>query len=98
MGEQQSHGTFDRFVKSVLAAEVDVSELNLGVVRYKAADGKYLGIHWNDNPLDLGVWRNGERRDLANAKLFDSPLVQAEWGTGILEVHTDGAEFRHEEK
>ena len=98
VGEQQSHGTFDRFVKSVLAAEVDVSELNLGVVRYKAADGKYLGIHWNDNPLDLGVWRNGERRDLANAKLFDSPLVQAEWGKGILEVRTEGAEFRHEEK
>ena len=52
VGEEQSHGSFDKFVASVLSAKVDVSELNKGIARYRSSDGKWLGIHWNDN---LGV-------------------------------------------
>ena len=96
MGEKQSHGSFDRFVAAVLSAEVDVTELEQGIARYKTTDGKWLGIHWNDDPLNLGVWRNGERRDLANAALYDSPVVRSEWGSGRLEVVTSGAEYRCE--
>ena len=54
MGENQSHGSFDQFVRSVLAAKLDTSELHKGIARYKASDGKHLGIHWNDDLLNLG--------------------------------------------
>lgn len=94
VGEKESHRSLDQFKQAVLAAEVDLSELTKGVARYKAADGKWLGIHWNDDPRNLGVWRNGKRRDLANAPLYDSPVIAADWGGGALEVRAGGAEFR----
>ena len=96
VGERESHGSFEKFVDSVLMADVDVSELEDGIARYKSSDGKHLGIHWNDNPLDLGVWRNGKRRDLANAALYESPIVNSKWGSGLLEVTTPDADFRHQ--
>jgi hypothetical protein len=94
VGERQSHRSFDEFRKAVRSAEVDLADLHTGAARYKASDGKWLGIHWNDNPLDLGVWRNGQRRDLEHAALFASPVIAAAWGLGTLEVQTDGARFR----
>ena len=97
VGEKQSHGSFDKFVQAVLMAEVDVSGLSKGIARYKASDGKHLGIHWNDNALNLGVWRNGKRRDFADAALYESPIINSKWGTGVLEVTTPGAAFRHEQ-
>lgn len=64
------------------------------VARYKSAEGKRLGIHYSDDPLDLGVWRNGKRRDLKNAALYESPVISAGWGEGVLEVKAGGAAFR----
>lgn len=95
VGEKQSHGSFAKFKQAVLAAEVDTSELFKGIVRYKAADGKHLGIHWNDDPLDLGVWRNGERRDLKEDArwIYRSPIIEAAWGGGELTVRAGGESF-----
>ena len=96
VGEKESHGTFEAFQKSVTAAEADVSELQNGIARYKSSDGKWLGIHWNDNPLDLGVWRNGQRRNLKETAIYDSPIISAEWGRGILNVNAGDASFQCE--
>ncbi len=94
VGEKESHGSFASFKESVLSAEVDLSDLPKGAVRYKSSDGKYLGIHWNDNPLDLGVWRNGIRRDLSNAALYQSPVIKSDWANGTLEITAGGETFR----
>ena len=93
VGERETHGSFERFEKDVLAAEVDLSDLSEGAVRYKSADGKWLGIHWNDDPLNLGVWRNGKRRDLSQLPLYQSPIISAEWGSGQLDVSAGDSEF-----
>lgn len=94
VGERQSHGSFTKFAAAVRAAQVDVSRLQDGVATYRAQDGKWLGIHWNNDPLNLGVWRNGKRRDLKNVALYDSPIVHSPWGAGELEVTLPGAGFR----
>lgn len=98
VGEKQSHGSLDKFKTAVKSAEVDLSELGQGVARYKASDGKHLGIHWNDGPLDLGVWRNGQRRDLVRdaGYVYRSDVINAEWGSGVLEINAGGETFRCE--
>ena len=63
VGDARSHKSFDEFKRRVGAAQLDIEKLNQGIVQFKASDGKWLGFHWNDNPLDLGVWRNGRRHD-----------------------------------
>lgn len=97
-GERESHRTFERFQSFVLRAELDLSQLDQGVVRYKAADGKHLGIHWNNDPLNLGIWRNGKRRDLANSALYEGPIIKSAWHSGTLKVETLGAEFEHSQR
>lgn len=94
VGEKQSHGSFDQFRQAAKAAEVDTSELDRGVARYKSTEGTWLGIHWNDDPLDLGVWRNGSRRDLSSLPLYESPIIESPWGEGTLAVHCGGETFR----
>ena len=102
VGEPRTHGTFAAFRAAALAAEVDVSELNAGVVRYKTPAGRWLGLHWNDDPHDLGVWRNGERHDWTThaAHLYRaapgsaSSPIQAAWGGGALTVAAGGRRFR----
>ncbi|PHR90427.1 MAG: hypothetical protein COA78_35380 [Blastopirellula sp.] len=98
VGEKESHGSFAAFKKAAKSAEVDVSELDKGIARYKAAGGNHLGIHWNNEPMELGVWRNGKRRDLkADAgSLYRGPVINSAWGSGILEVNADGETFRCE--
>ena len=85
VGEQESHGSF-RAVPSRRPGRGGRPQRAApsGVARYKSSDGKWLGIHWNDDPLDLGVWRNGERRDLGQhaAHLYDSEPIRAGWGAG----------------
>jgi len=93
VGEKESHGSFAKFKQAVAKAEVDLKELGEGVVRYKSSNGKWLGIHWNDNPLDLGVWRNGKRRDLKNAALYRSAVIESDWGSGTLRVNAGGEKF-----
>lgn len=93
VGEQETHGSFAAFVAAALQAEVDDVRLNEGAASYKSSDGKWLGIHWNDNALDLGVWRNGQRRNLAQAELYDSPVISAPWGSGRLQIQTSGVSF-----
>ncbi|HND52238.1 MAG TPA: hypothetical protein PLV92_07570, partial [Pirellulaceae bacterium] len=63
VGDARSHKSFDEFKRRASAARVDLAKLDEGIVQFKAADGKWLGFHWNDNPLDLGIWRNGRRHD-----------------------------------
>ena len=96
VGERESHGSFAKFKRAVMAAEVDTSGLEKGVARYRSSDGKWLGIHWNDDALDLGVWRNGERRDLSSAALYDSPIIKSAWGRGVLEIEAGGESYRCE--
>ena len=102
VGEQQSHGNFAAFRDAVLKAKVDQSKLPEGVVQYQAADGKQLGFHWHDKPLELGVWRNGKRRDLAADARFlyragegDNSLapIHAKWGDGKIYVEAGGEAF-----
>ena len=104
VGESESHGSFAEFKKAVLAAEVDVTKLGEGVVQYKAKDGKMLGFHWNDNPLDLGVWRNGKRHDwtehakylyrvnTADGEQPTAPIF-SRWGEGKLYIEAGGKAF-----
>ncbi|MEJ6580888.1 MAG: hypothetical protein QNL68_13975 [Akkermansiaceae bacterium] len=92
-GEKESHGSFEKFKAAVLASELDLSELDQGIVRCKTPDGKHLGIHWSDDPLDLGVWRNGKRRDLKNPALYESPVIKAA-GDGTLTVEAGGHRFQ----
>lgn len=98
VGEKESYGSLDKFKRAARSAEVDVAELDQGIARYRSTDGKWLGIHWNDDPLDLGVWRNGQRRDLkADAgSLYRSPVINSAWGSGVLEVNAGGERFRCE--
>lgn len=93
VGERESHRSLEQFQKAVQQAEVDTSELKNGIVRYKSTDGKWLGIHWNDDPLDLGVWRNGSRRDLKNTPLYESSILSAQWGQGKLSVRCGDESF-----
>jgi len=102
VGEKESHGSFAKFREQALKAEVDLAKLAEGVVEYKSADGKWLGIHWNDNPLELGVWRNGKWRDLAadagflyRAGVSAETLapIHAKWGDGKLYVEAGGEAF-----
>ena len=94
VGEKESHGSIAKFKRAAKSAEVDMTELDEGVAHYKSADGKQLGIDWRDDPLDLGVWRNGKRRDLKNAAMYESPVISADWGEGMLEVKAGGETFR----
>jgi hypothetical protein len=100
VGEKESHGSFEAFQAGVLKAEVDLSKLAEGVVQYQAADGKWLGFHWHDDPLQLGVWRDGKRRDLARDAGFlyragdGGPApVHAKWGEGAIYVEAGGEAF-----
>ncbi|MCO6457657.1 MAG: hypothetical protein J5I93_20330 [Pirellulaceae bacterium] len=102
VGEAESHGSFARFRQQVLAADLDRSKLDEGIVQYKAAGGQWLGFHWNDNPHDLGVWRNGQRHDWRShaGQLYrgydpesPGPLV-SRWGDGSLTVSAGGHTFR----
>lgn len=101
VGEKQSHGSFAEFQQQVLAAKVDTSKLSQGIVQYQADDGKWLGFHWNDNPHDLGLWRNGERHDWQTHRQHlydaperaDAPAIYSRWGKGRLEVNAGGASF-----
>jgi len=103
-GERQSHQDFATFRKQALAAEVDLERLRDGIVQYKAADGKWLGFHWNDNPHELGVWRNGKRHDWSRHARYlyrvedptqeePTPPIFARWGEGKLYVESGSQAF-----
>lgn len=102
VGEKESHGSFAEFQKQVLAAEVDLSQLDSGVVQYEAADRdkKWLGVNWGDQTRGLGVWRNGKRHDWeAHAKVLygseqkEAGIVHSPWGEGRLAVNAGGESF-----
>ncbi|MHC5058582.1 MAG: hypothetical protein ACYTKD_28320 [Planctomycetota bacterium] len=94
VGEKESHGSFERFKRASRSASVDLSKLASGIASYRSRDGKELAIHWHDKPLELGVWRGGERRDLTNPAMYESPIIIAGWGEGVLEVDAGGERFR----
>lgn len=102
IGEKESHGTFEAFQAAVLKATPDQTKLADGVVRYRTAAGAALGLDWHDDPLQLGVWCDGRRRDLGHDAGFlyhaqgaaggPSPL-HARWGGGKLHVEAGGEAF-----
>jgi len=102
VGEKETHGSFAAFQEAVLKAVIDRTQLEEGIVRFKSVDGRSLGIHWDDNPMKLGVWCDGQRRDLDRDAGFlyrpgasDDSLVpiRAKWGEGKLYVEADGEAF-----
>lgn len=102
VGEKESHGSFAEFQKQTLAAQVDVAKLGAGEVQYKAAAGLWLGIHWQDDPHNLGVWTNGQRHDFAqHAQYLYQPAgateptapIYSQWGDGTLYVEAGGEAF-----
>ncbi|MDX1926852.1 MAG: hypothetical protein SFV81_10050 [Pirellulaceae bacterium] len=93
VGEPESHVSYDKFVEAVTLAAPETHELDRGRVSYTAANGRSVAIEWHDAPLQLGVWRNGERRDLSNLALYESTILKSAWGSGELTITTDGASF-----
>lgn len=106
IGEKQSHKSFAEFQKLVLQSEIDVSKIEDGVATYKSPTGKHLGFHWNDDPKNLGVWRNGQRHNWKEhaAWLYragdgnTTPPIAARWGAGRLVVNAGGETFENEVK
>jgi hypothetical protein len=102
VGEKESHGSFAAFQDAALKAEVDQTKLAEGVVQYRSAGGKQLGIQWHDDPLQLGVWRDGKRRDLGRDAAFlyragdgnATPApIHAKWGEGRIYIEAGGEAF-----
>lgn len=98
VGERETHGSLAEFQKHVLAAQVDVSQLDQGIVQYKSG-AKNLGLHWHDDPKQLGVWRNGKRHDwtahaglLYGSEQAGAPLISTR-GSGVLYVETGDTAF-----
>lgn len=104
VGDRHSHGNPAEFARKALAAEIDVSKLDEGVVQFKTADGRWLGFHWHDDPRQLGVWRNGRQHDWQRHAQYlyrtesagQPPLIESRWGEGKLEVSAGGKTFRCE--
>ena len=70
-------------------------------LQWRAQDGKALGFHWQDDPSNLGVWRNGKRHDWqqhaqylyrVNGAAQKAP-IHAKWGDGQLFVEAGGEAF-----
>lgn len=104
IGEPPEFENFAAFRAHVLQSKPDSAELQRGIVRLKTSDGKHLGFHWQDDPNDLGVWRNGTRHDWkrhasaiyrSNPADSESP-IRADWGEGTLTVTAGGASFSGE--
>ena len=103
VGEPESFTNYSSFVKAITSATVDASQLSKGIVTYKLERGrtksrKWLGLHWNKNPHNLGVWKNGKRHDFVDHarhlyQSSDNELIQAKWGLGSLTVQTTGNSF-----
>ncbi|MEZ6101266.1 MAG: hypothetical protein R3E01_20235 [Pirellulaceae bacterium] len=96
VGERQSHGSYEQFRAATLAAQVDASRLNTGIIRHTRSDGRWLSIGWHDNPRLLKVVRNGRQHDWdEHARyLYRSVIdgqestepIHAKWGTGEITV------------
>jgi hypothetical protein len=93
VGESESHQSYEQFIESALRATLNTSELATGRVSYTTASGKSLGIQWHDDPLQLGIWRDGQQQDLAKPALYDSPVIQAAWGVGELKIQAGDTSF-----
>ncbi|MFO0869192.1 MAG: hypothetical protein U0935_09680 [Pirellulales bacterium] len=108
VGDTQTEPSFDHFRRTVLAAQVDLAQLDSGIVKYRTDDGRSLGLHWHDDPRELEVWRNGHLHDWqrhaewlygpaalpASPAPTAAPPVESRRGSGTLRVSVEGAEFR----
>lgn len=102
VGEKPMYGNFKDFTKQFLQSEFDDSQLEQGVVKFRNPRGKALGFHWQDDAKNLGNWQNGKRHDWKRHQKFlygpassETPSpIQAEWGSGTLEVNAGGHSFR----
>ncbi len=63
VGDKSSEQSFETFAAKVRSADLDSSKLDQGIVQLKLSKSQWLGFHWNDDPHDLGVWKNGKRHD-----------------------------------
>lgn len=90
--------SFGNFQSRVLKAEIDRSKIESGIATYRSLDGKWLGFHWNDQPHQLGVWKNGQRHDFKEHAKFlyrtaSEDLIHAGWGSGEIGVSTSRGKF-----
>jgi len=99
IGDGKSFGSFAKFREHVLDSELNLTRLGDGAVDYQTPSGKWLGFHWNDDPHQLGVWRNGKRHDwtqhakhLYQVREGDA-LIESVWGEGSLTIQTNDHTF-----
>jgi Putative esterase len=104
VGEKESYQSFATFRQQVLAAEVDVAKLEEANIQYKASGttGHWLGMNWNQQSGEVGVWRNGKRHDWKqHAKSLYRRLdreelagpIYSRWREGTLYVEAGGEAF-----
>lgn len=85
-------GTFEEFKTKVIANETNiiyVTDKNDYYLEYTSIDGTKIKIDYNKNKRYL----NGEEVDFTNTKLFDSKYVDAEWGTGEININTGNSTY-----
>lgn len=93
VGEKESHGTFAQFRTAAKAMRINQSGLDRGRAELQTSQGKKLAMQWHDDPLQLGVIRNGVKRDLSDYALYRSPIVRSGWHSGTLTVNAGGETF-----
>ena len=93
VGEAESYGTFERFQNAAQTVRIDRSGLDRGRVELATSKGKALAMQWHDDPFQLGIIRNGRKRDLSDYALYRSPIVSADWQRGTLTVTAGGETF-----
>jgi hypothetical protein len=105
VGERETHESFARFRQQVLAAKVDVTGLEQGDVQVSSSAGRTLRVQWQDDPMQLKVYRDGHLHDLARQAKYlyrnssedvRSGPIYSKWGEGALYVEAGGETFECE--
>jgi hypothetical protein len=80
--------------------ELDLEKIQQGIVRVRIPGQHHLGLHWNDDPQQLGVWVRGQRHDwgrhrrhLYLAQMPDRPRLHAEHGSGKIFIEAGASAF-----
>jgi hypothetical protein len=102
VGEKETYGSFANFREQALAAKVNTTKIEQGEVQYKSFGGKSLGIQWQDDPMQLRVYRDGQLHDQTqHAKYLycnsnrdvNSGPIYSRRGEGSLYVEAGGEAF-----
>jgi hypothetical protein len=95
VGEPQSHGSYDAFVRDVLAkGKLDVTKLKAGTATLTGVDGKTLSITHNDRNELPAVARDGKPVDFKQqTDVYTSPFIAQKYLGGTLRVEAGGKVF-----